>query len=36
MMQELMDIEFSLFDPKFLEEIGRMKEKNFAVELLKS
>lgn len=27
--------EFSLFDPKFLEEIGRMKEKNLAVELLK-
>ena len=25
--------EFSLFDPKFLEEIGRMKEKNLAVEL---
>ncbi|MBQ7501556.1 type I restriction endonuclease subunit R [bacterium] len=27
--------DFSLFDPKFLEEIGRMKEKNLAVELLK-
>lgn len=27
--------EFSLFDPKFLEEISRMKEKNLAVELLK-
>lgn len=26
---------FSLFDPKFLEEIARMKEKNIAVELLK-
>ena len=26
---------FSLFDPKFLEEIGRMKEKNLAVELLR-
>ena len=26
---------FSLFDPKFLEEIGKMKEKNLAVELLK-
>ncbi|MBO4956526.1 MAG: type I restriction endonuclease subunit R [Rickettsiales bacterium] len=26
---------FSLFDPKFLEEISKMKEKNFAVELLK-
>ena len=25
---------FSLFDPKFLEEIGKMKEKNLAVELL--
>ena len=29
------DTEFSLFDPKFLEEISRMKEKNLAVELLK-
>lgn len=29
------DKEFSLFDPKFLEEISRMKEKNLAVELLK-
>ena len=29
------DGEFSLFDPKFLEEIGKMKEKNLAVELLK-
>lgn len=27
--------EFSLFDPKFLEEIARMKEKNLAIELLK-
>ena len=27
--------EFSIFDPKFLEEIARMKEKNLAVELLK-
>ncbi len=27
--------EFSLFDPKFLEEISRMKERNFAVELLR-
>lgn len=27
--------EFSLFDPKFLEEIAHMKEKNLAVELLK-
>ena len=27
--------EFSLFDPNFLEEISRMKEKNFAVELLR-
>lgn len=29
------DTAFSLFDPKFLEEISRMKEKNLAVELLK-
>lgn len=29
------DSEFSLFDPKFLEEIAKMKEKNLAVELLK-
>ena len=29
------DEKFSLFDPKFLEEISRMKEKNLAVELLK-
>ena len=29
------DTEFSLFDPKFLEDISRMKEKNLAVELLK-
>lgn len=28
--------EFSLFDPKFLEEISKMKEKNLAVELLKA
>jgi len=27
--------EFSLFDPKFLEEIGAMKQKNLAIELLK-
>lgn len=27
--------DFSLFDPKFLEEIANMKEKNLAVELLK-
>ena len=27
--------EFSLFDPKFLEEIAKMKEKNLALELLK-
>ena len=27
--------EFSLFDPKFLEEISKMREKNLAVELLK-
>ncbi len=27
--------DFSLFDPKFLEEIGRMKERNLAVELLR-
>lgn len=27
--------EFSLFDPKFLEEIAKMKEKNLAVEILK-
>ena len=27
--------EFSLFDPKFLEEIARMKERNIAVEILK-
>ena len=29
------DTGFSLFDPKFLEEIGKMKEKNIAVEILK-
>ena len=29
------DAGFSLFDPKFLEEIGRMKERNLAVEILK-
>ena len=29
------DTGFSLFDPKFLEEIAKMKEKNLAVELLK-
>lgn len=27
--------EFSIFDPKFLEEISKMREKNLAVELLK-
>ncbi len=27
--------EFSLFDPKFLAEVGKMKEKNLAVELLR-
>ena len=27
--------EFSLFDPKFLAEVAKMKEKNLAVELLK-
>lgn len=27
--------EFSLFDPKFLEEISKMKERNLAIELLK-
>ncbi len=27
--------EFSLFDPKFLDEISQMKQKNFAVELLR-
>ena len=27
--------EFSLFDPRFLEEVSKMKEKNLAVELLK-
>ena len=29
------DKDFSLFDPKFLEDISKMKEKNLAVELLK-
>jgi len=29
------DTGFSLFDPKFLDEIARMKEKNLAVEILK-
>ena len=28
--------EFSLFDPKFLEEIGAMKQKNLAIEILKT
>ena len=28
-------IDFSLFDPRFLEEISKMKEKNLAVEMLK-
>jgi len=27
--------EFSIFDPKFLEDVARMKEKNLAIELLK-
>ena len=27
--------EFSLFDPKFLDKISKMKEKNVAVEVLK-
>ena len=27
--------EFSLFDPKFLEEISKMKEKNLAIEILR-
>ena len=27
--------EISLFDPKFLQEVANMKEKNLAVELLK-
>ena len=30
-----LDIGFSLFDPKFLDEIGKMKERNLAVEILK-
>lgn len=29
------DTNFSLFDPKFLEEVSKMKERNLAVELLK-
>ena len=29
------DKEFSLFDPKFLEEISRMKERNISIEILK-
>jgi type I restriction enzyme R subunit len=29
------DMGFSLFDPKFLDEIARMKERNLAVEILK-
>jgi type I restriction enzyme R subunit len=29
------DTDFSLFDPKFLDEIAKMKEKNIAVEILK-
>ena len=29
------ELEFSLFDPKFLKEISQMKEKNLAVELLR-
>lgn len=29
------ETDFSLFDPKFLEEIAKMKEKNLAVEILK-
>ena len=27
--------EFSLFDPKFLEDIAKMKYKNLAIEMLK-
>ena len=27
--------EFSLFDPKFLEEVSKMKEKNLVIELLR-
>lgn len=27
--------EFSIFDPKFLEELAKMKQKNLAIELLK-
>lgn len=30
-----MDTSFSLFDPKFLDEIAKMKERNLAVEILK-
>jgi len=29
------DTDFSLFDPKFLDEISRMKERNIAIEMLK-
>lgn len=29
------NMEFSLFDPEFLEEISKMKEKNLAIEILK-
>jgi len=29
------DVEFSIFDPKFLEEIAKMKEKNLALEILR-
>ena len=34
-MPEDVKEEFSLFDPKFLEEVANMKEKNLAVEVLK-
>ena len=29
------DVEFNLFDPKFLEEVSKLKEKNLAVEVIK-
>jgi type I restriction enzyme R subunit len=29
------EVDFSIFDPKFLEEIARMKEKNLALEILR-
>lgn len=31
----ILERDFSLFDPKFLDEIAKMKERNIAVELLK-